>query len=567
MKKFIALLILIMVLPIISAVDPPTFTGLVAGKIDPNIKLLKNATITIVQQSSVIISGNMDSVEDVIVEYKNDAPIDGKTVTWEGYTSKYRHEQIGLDKLKDLAKNDKVLAIWGDVDTVPLTSCSWGSSSYSYEELMHRENVNALWDAGYTGKDVYVMVIDTGIQPSSNLDIAGGLRYGRDYSGSNHGTRSAQTIDGIAKDVKLYDCPAIGGGMPNDVMDCYDWAMTKKPNIISNSWAFLQPVSQDYIKVRKIKEASDSGIIVVFAASNCGSGCSYYPSCCDGTSRSVNDGCIDQDKYRGPGKSITGPNQLTDIITVAAVDAKTKEREGYSSQGPSYLSGGIYTSEKPDIAGYADFDIKVTDSARMNYAGTSAAAPSVAGAIALMIGANKNIGLEGIKTILSNTATPAGKYYDVGKGIVNVYQAVLQSRDYVSSECNCNDGDSCTDDTCNNGICSYAAKSPCCGNNQCEYGEGIWDCPSDCDLWKCKDNCQFDITSNDVKGSSCAPQCSTYCGDGSCNGNENKNTCSDDCGSSGLNVPLIIVISSVSIILIIFVLFRFGGGKLHVSWR
>lgn len=44
----------------------------------------------------------------------------------------------------------------------------------------------------------------------------------------------------------------------------------------------------------------------------------------------------------------------------------------------------------------------------------------------------------------------------------------------------CDDYNSCTRDTCVNGICQHTAITPCCGNGKCETGEDIYNCALDC---------------------------------------------------------------------------------------
>ena len=68
----------------------------------------------------------------------------------------------------------------------------------------------------------------------------------------------------------------------------------------------------------------------------------------------------------------------------------------------------------------------------------------------------------------------------------------------------CNDGDSCTDDTCNAGKCNNSPRDDSCGNSACKAGE-LGSCTTDCGPFtliapRCTDTCwiprglMFDIS-------------------------------------------------------------------------
>jgi subtilisin family serine protease len=97
------------------------------------------------------------------------------------------------------------------------------------------------------------------------------------------------------------------------------------------------------------------GADVLFAAGNCGRD------------------CPDSRCAFGAGYPICGANSHPAAISVAGADV-TKERAGYSSQGPGRLS-----AQKPDVTGYTHFagsGVYPADG------GTSAACPVVAGVVA-----------------------------------------------------------------------------------------------------------------------------------------------------------------------------------------
>jgi subtilisin family serine protease len=502
MKQTIYLILFVIILcSSVLAVSPPSFKGLIGGKIDPSIGLLKNASITIVHQGDVLIEGDLNAKENVWVEYQDTYKIDTYIpIEWDGYKSKVKKTQVNLDELQVLAKNKDVIAIWSDPKTQALectVDCMFGFSSYSITDLVQSTGIESLHNLGYTGKGVKVLLVDTGVDSRVKANIAPDLTRGIDYA--NHGSKSASVIGsqdqnykGIAPDATIIDCPAVEPATEYSILDCFQWGINKfqeagYPQIISNSWGFVEPVNPNHATVRKIKEATDKGMIVVFAGSNCGSGCSSYYECCDGSGRTINQGCVEQDRYRGYGKSITGPNQIDDVITVAAVDAETKKREGYSSQGPSYNPIDFYAGDKPNIAGFSDFKVAIGNQV-VNYAGTSAATPTITGIIALMMQANPSITPSQVRSYLYSTALApdscSGDFSDdIGFGYANAYTAVMQAAG----------SNLCGNEACDLGETVANCKTDCfCGNNNCDVGENHISCPSDCPQTTCTaDTCEY----------------------------------------------------------------------------
>ena len=84
---------------------------------------------------------------------------------------------------------------------------------------------------------------------------------------------------------------------------------------------------------RKVVEAIQEGIFVLFAAGNCGA------TCPDG--RCASD--------TGPGRSIWGANGHPDVITVGAVN-RNEQFVGYGSQGPAALD-----ANKPNFCSITHF--------------------------------------------------------------------------------------------------------------------------------------------------------------------------------------------------------------------
>jgi subtilisin family serine protease len=175
----------------------------------------------------------------------------------------------------------------------------------------------------------------------------------------------------------------------SDALAAYDWALDRyrtdgTPQVLSNSWGIYQQswipdyaCDANHPFTRKVVEVIDAGMLVVFAAGNCGQVCPS--SRCGGDN--------------GPGKSIWGANGHPRVITVGAVNVHD-EWVGYSSQGPSCMS-----EQKPDICGISHFKgYTAVDN------GTSAACPTIAGVLGLLSEASPGLTQDAAMNALTSTA-------------------------------------------------------------------------------------------------------------------------------------------------------------------
>ena len=156
----------------------------------------------------------------------------------------------------------------------------------------------------------------------------------------------------------------------------------------------------------------------------------------------IKGGCELEGKYATPGDSIVGHAAVPGVIAVGAVDENRKVRD-YSSRGPSSIMngrGGFERRPKPDVV--ALDGVETSAKGFESFKGTSAAAPHVAGIVALMIqGYNrraKEAGIEEvdklerakqITNILKCTAGSGnckGHNNTYGYGIVNAQRGSVQ---------------------------------------------------------------------------------------------------------------------------------------------
>ncbi|MDQ7824605.1 MAG: S8 family peptidase [Candidatus Eremiobacteraeota bacterium] len=291
-------------------------------------------------------------------------------------------------------------------------------------------NLDKVWERGFTGKDVVICVIDTGIAPHPDLkekiigfqDMVAGKTeayddqgHGTHCSGIAAGTGQASEngkFKGAAPDAKLVGVKVLdgnGSGSFTDVIKGIQWAVENKDkykiNVISMSLG--GPVSQSAKKdpvAQAVEKAVEAGIITVVAAGN-----------------------------SGPGKETIGtPANAEHVITVGALDDKgTVEREDdgiayFSSRGPTKYDKLV----KPDIVtpGVKITAADATSEGYVTMSGTSMATPFAAGVMALAVQAKPDITPEELKTLAMGSADklkdPKIDENTQGKGVLDPLEII-----------------------------------------------------------------------------------------------------------------------------------------------
>jgi len=107
-------------------------------------------------------------------------------------------------------------------------------------------------------------------------------------------------------------------------------------------------------------------------------------------------------------RSLGHPADSADAITVGAVDVDSYILESYSSQGPTFGSGGTCSGgfTKPDVAAYAN--VSTVSYGDGGFNGTSAATPHVAGAAALVKDAYPGYTVTQLQSFLEGRAIDLG---------------------------------------------------------------------------------------------------------------------------------------------------------------
>src|SRR4030095_11655080 len=215
--------------------------------------------------------------------------------------------------------------------------------------------------AGYTGRGIVVGVVDGGItahgrpsqfgawpaipQPPAVGEVIGGwppLNWGTTAEGwGQHGNMIAFDVQAMAPEAELWDIRIWQPGVEfetyvSNAEKGYQLAIDyykvhKVPHILVNSWGVYDSDNgPDYAFnpnsniVLRIEEALDLGILILFAAGNCGDGCPFTSGSLCGFGN------------RGPGAILLGPHGHPEVMTVGAATLKG-EWCGYTSQGPAAL--------------------------------------------------------------------------------------------------------------------------------------------------------------------------------------------------------------------------------------
>lgn len=300
------------------------------------------------------------------------------------------------------------------------TDCQSSVAKGTIGDVARYLNCHRLWAKGIRGQGVAVGIVDTGVDKTAVANVTDGwtpvpsIPWGQHDHW--HGTMCATDAKGMAPDIEIYDIGLLKkrAALPvllSDAIVAFQWAINKyrsigKPQILSNSWGpYQKSWAPDYATdpnhpfTRKVVEAIDLGMIVTFAAGNCGEVCP--------------DGRCGSDT--GPGKSIWGANGHPEAITVGATNIR-EEWIGYSSQGPAALD-----PKKPDFVAPSHFKgYRASDS------GTSAANPVCAGVIALLRGHDPELRQAAAKKALQDTAKDlCGGGWDQhsGFGMINAERA------------------------------------------------------------------------------------------------------------------------------------------------
>ncbi|WP_428909790.1 S8 family serine peptidase [Niallia sp. Krafla_26] len=349
-----------------------------------------------IDKKAIVIYKNATGKEDIIEE--------SKKVEYEFETVPAISVTATEDELKKLELNPNIdyieenlplrIAETGQVKVMPsVQNAPVGKAQWNIKST----NVQEAWNEGYTGDGVKVAVLDTGISPHAELNIAGGIStvdytnswqddngHGSHISGiiaAQPGITSVNELDiiGVAPDVSLYAIKALdglGSGNLQDTLEGLDWAIANGMDIINISMG-TSVYSQLFEQM--INDAIDKGILIVAASGNV-----------------------------GLENSVIYPAKFNDVIAVSSVNesltisdfSSTGVEVDFSAPGENIISTftqGSYATES----------------------GTSQATPHVTGMLALLKEKYPNLTNNELKTLLMENAKDLGAasqdpYYGYG---------------------------------------------------------------------------------------------------------------------------------------------------------
>lgn len=357
---------------------------------------------------------------------------------------------IEENKIKDLKAQDNVVEVWLDTKIAPFGNqevqkeeffvepsqasgscpilpcdCDHGTEDCAkgtIQDVAQYLGVDQIWATGRRGQGIVIGIVDGGITAQGRVSggtiprVIGGwptADWGKIARWGGHGKMTSTDALGMAPQAQIYDIRISDGNGISMALAGFQWAISQHkangtPHILSNSWGIFQESwDSTYARnpshpfTRKVVEAINEGILVLFAAGNCGEGCTPPGSRCG------ND--------VGPGKSIWGANGHPRVMTVGAANIRG-HLIGYSSQGPAALD-----THKPDFCSISHFEgYRTCDT------GTSAACPVAAGVVALLKQCKPALTQDSAKQALKDTAKnigPAGWDKHSGSGIIQAKAA------------------------------------------------------------------------------------------------------------------------------------------------
>jgi len=277
---------------------------------------------------------------------------------------------VPLEELESLARDSDVDSVSIDAD---VTSTDAADQTTAPPDSTLVETLG-LDDVAFTGKDIGIAVIDSGLERNHDLDRSRDEVYDFTASGRKvkafddygHGTHVAGLISGTgelsktkvllvqsngsskwvdkrlyrgvapdARIVSLKVLDASGSGQTSHVIEAIEFAIANRKQLgidiinLSLGHPVYEPPATDPL-VRVVEKAAQAGIVVIAAAGNYG----------------VNP------QTGGVGYAgITSPGNAPSAITVGALNTRNTvsrlddEVAAYSSRGPTWYSGGA----KPDI--------------------------------------------------------------------------------------------------------------------------------------------------------------------------------------------------------------------------
>lgn len=321
-------------------------------------------------------------------------------------------------------------------------------------------NAPQVWEEGYTGEDVIVAVIDSGVN-YNHQDIAANMwtslafpfhgynflnnsnnpmddnGHGTHCAGTVAGNGTAGTQTGVAPSATIMALKVLdsgGSGTEAGVWAAIQFSVEHGARIMSLSLGWKHAWNPDRSMWRTtMNNALAAGVVASVAAGNEGDSYSDSPP-----SQVRTPGDIPP-PWTHPNQTAPGGNSA--VVSVGST-TNTDAISSFSSRGPvtwqaiapfnDYPYNPGIGLIRPDIVAPGSSITSLTynnNTGYTNKSGTSMATPAVAGLMALMISKNPGITPELISEILETTAVPMslGKSNTFGSGRINALAAVEET--------------------------------------------------------------------------------------------------------------------------------------------
>ncbi len=325
------------------------------------------------------------------------------------------------------------------------------ASSATIGQHITQIQADKVWELGYTGKNVIVAVLDSGVN-TEHPDLKDHLWDGNPQHGYNvinpgqdpidtgsHGTHCAGivcgdgtsgTMTGVAPDAKLMSIKLYEGtsGLTIDgLTSAIEFASSHGADILSISQGWRGSYAAAYRQTLRsiFDNLLEQGIIAVVAAGNDRVEIANYP-----VPQNVRTPGDCPPPWLHPDQTTQVEGGLSSVVSVGGVD-ENNNIMAISSQGPVQWSdyplanGGLI---RPDIVapGTIYSLSNDLDDVYATKGGTSQAAPCVAGVMALMLEKNPDLSPADLCRIIETTATPLTNKKDnlYGSGLINAFAAV-----------------------------------------------------------------------------------------------------------------------------------------------
>jgi len=293
----------------------------------------------------------------------------------------------------EMAAEPHVLQVWEDMPVHALLDVS-----------VPKIGAPQVWQQGWTGRDVRVAVLDTGVD-FEHPDLAGRVVTSADFSGkgrasdgNGHGTHVASiiagsgaasggTYRGVAPDAQLYVAKVLddqGSGMMSNVIAGLEWAAEQQVQAVNLSLGADVACDGTDALSTACDELVKLGVVVCVASGNA-----------------------------GPGRGTVGSPGCARLVITVGATTDNDQVAFFSSRGPT-----VDGRTKPDICFPGEGIIAaraagtslgtVINEHYVAASGTSMATPHCAGAVALLLQAESSLTPEQVKQRLMETAVDLG---------------------------------------------------------------------------------------------------------------------------------------------------------------